>query len=419
MTLARQLSGKVFGEYKLGEYLGYSGIAHVYKAVHSQDHQHIAVQLLPNHFIDQPGFTETYLNKANPLIELRHKNIIPVVDCGVDNGFPYLVIEHFDGPTLQDLIDASENRKTKIPVEACLFIIQSLGAALSHAHKMSIPHGNLQPTNILLEKSGMVMVGDFRLYRIMIYKPQRQDVENDQPDGDLTSLLEDKRLDLSALGHIFYQIVTGRVPFETSSTLLFSREKPRPEIIPPSEFLPDISEEMERVIVKSLAQDKDERYQTIDQFISDLSKLKRDVETAMLPSAQLLELARTSGRFRESEMPEKIEPQKLDKTVLYFPDNGHTLALDEGQEYTIGRKYRGQPILPDIDLTPFKGYDWGISRMHASLKVSAGEATITDLDSSNGTWVAGKRIPPHEPTDLINKDIFLLGRLRLQILLPE
>jgi pSer/pThr/pTyr-binding forkhead associated (FHA) protein len=93
--------------------------------------------------------------------------------------------------------------------------------------------------------------------------------------------------------------------------------------------------------------------------------------------------------------------------------------LDEGQEYTIGRKYRGQPILPDIDLTPFKGYDWGISRMHASLKVSAGEATITDLDSSNGTWVAGKRIPPHEPTDLINKDIFLLGRLRLQILLPE
>jgi serine/threonine protein kinase len=189
---------------------------------------------------------------------------------------------------------------------------------------MSIPHGNLQPTNILLEKSGMVMVGDFRLYRIMIYKPQRQDVENDQPDGDLTSLLEDKRLDLSALGHIFYQIVTGRVPFETSSTLLFSREKPRPEIIPPSEFLPDISEEMERVIVKSLAQDKDERYQTIDQFISDLSKLKRDVETAMLPSAQLLELARTSGRFRESEMPEKIEPQKLDKTVLYFPDNGHT-----------------------------------------------------------------------------------------------
>ena len=214
MTIVKGLSGKAFGNYSLGDYLGYSGIAHVYKSSLPLTNEEIAIQLLPNHFIDQPGFAETFIRKANPLKTLRHPNIISVLDCGVSSGFPYLVTKHFDGPTLQDLVDASKKRTVRIPLEACLFIIHSLGAALSHAHHVGIPHGNLQSSNILLEKSGIVMVGDFQLYRIMIYKPQLRHEENDKPEVSKAGIREDKSLDLSALGHIFYQVVTGRPAYE-------------------------------------------------------------------------------------------------------------------------------------------------------------------------------------------------------------
>jgi serine/threonine protein kinase len=419
MTIVRGLSGKTFGNYTLGDYLGYSGIAHVYKSSLPMTNEEIAIQLLPNHFIDQPGFAETFIRKANPLKELRHPNIIPVLDCGVGNGFPYLVTKHFDGPTLQDLMDASRKRTVRIPLEACLFIIQSLSAALSHAHRVNKPHGNLQSINILLEKSGLVMVGDFQLYRIMIYKPQLRHEESERPEVSQASVQEDKALDLSALGHIFYQVVTGKPAYETSSTLLFSRERPRPPLRPPSDFVPEIPKLLEKVIEKMLAHDSEDRYRSIDEVIQELNNLKRDVKTTMLPSAQLLELAQSSGRFKDSDEIDVPDRGRSKQPVLYFPDNGHHLELEGGQEYTIGRKYQGQPIVPDIDLTPFKGYDWGISRMHATLRFSSDGVTITDLASSNGTWYSGQRIPANKPFELKHKDIFMLGRLRVQLLLPE
>jgi len=419
MTIARRLSGKTFGNYTLGDYLGYSGIAHVYKSSLPMTDEEIAIQLLPNHFVDQPGFAETFIRKATPLRDLRHPNIVPVLDCGVGNGFPYLVTKHFEGPNLQDLLDASKKRTVRIPLEACLFIIHSLGAALSHAHHVNKPHGNLQPANILLEKSGIVMVGDFQLYRIMIYKPRPRHEENDRTEVIRASIREDKTLDLSALGHIFYQIVTGKPAFETSSTLLFSREKPRPPLRPPSDFVPEIPILLGKIIEKMLAHAPEDRYQSIKEVIQELNNLKRDVKTTMLPSAQLLELAQSSGRFRDSDAIEIPDSGKSKQPVLYFPDNGHHLELEEQQEYTIGRKYQGQPIIPDIDLTPFKGYDWGISRMHAALRISPEGVTITDLASSNGTWYSGQRIPANKPFELKHKDIFMLGRLRVQLLLPE
>jgi serine/threonine-protein kinase len=418
MTSERRLSGKVFGDYTLGEYLGYSGIAHVYKAARHRSGYDVAIQLLPNHFIDQPGFNEAFIHNAGPLMGLRHQNIISVLDCGVDNGFPYLITQYFVGPTLQDLIETSKKRRSRIPISACLFIIDSLGAALNHAHKMGIPHGNLQASNVLLEKTGIVMVGDFRLYRIMIYKP-RLHIDEDWPGTDRYSILEDKRLDMSALGHIFYHIVTGQPPFESASTLLFSRGRPKPVLTPPSELVPDLPNGLEEVIYKMLAPDVADRYKSIDEILKDLTNLKQKVKTNMLPTGQLLDLARESRRYKDSESPLVVGPEEPEKIVLYFPDNRHILELEEGREYTLGRKSQNQPLIPDIDLTPLKGYDWGISRMHARLVVNDGEVTITDLNSSNGTWVSGKRISPNESFRVKSKETFLLGRMRLQVILPE
>jgi serine/threonine protein kinase len=273
-------------------------------------------------------------------------------------------------------------------------------------------------SNILLEESGIVMVSDFGLYRIMVYKPRFGSGSTEQQETQ-QSLNEEMQLDISSLGIIFYHLVTGKPPYESTSTLLFSRGSNKPNLVPPSTYTPEVPEKLEEVIVKSLAHDSDNQYHTIDELVKDLANLKRKVRTAMLPSAQLAELAQYSNRFTKFDVPETLTSKKIEKTTLYFPDNGQMLELKEGKEYSIGRQYKGQPILPDIDLTPFKGYDWGISRLHASLRAISSKVYITDLGSSNGTWIDGERITSNKPHELDNGDIFLLGRLRVQVLMPD
>ncbi len=418
MTLVRRFSGKGFGKYTLGDYLGYTGVAHVYKAVHPKTKKEITVHLLPNHFVDQPGFEEGFNRKASQLFDLRHMNIIPTLDSGVHQGYPYLVTTHIEGPTLQDLVETSEKREVKIPLEASLFVINSLCGALSHAHKAGIPHGNLSMSTILLEESGIVMVSDFGLYRIMIYKPQISSRKAKLKETK-QRLNEEMKLDIASLGIIFYHLVTGKTPYESSSTLLFSRGQNKPDLVPPSAYVPDIPEKLEEIIIKSLAHDDNNQYHFIDELVKDLANLKRKVRTAMLPSAQLIELAQSSNRFSQSEIPETAAAKNIENATLYFPDNGQLLELKEGKEYSIGRQYKGQPILPDIDLTPFKGYDWGISRLHASLRAISSKVYVTDLGSSNGTWINGERITSNKPYELDNGDVFLLGRLRVQVLMPD
>ena len=104
--------------------------------------------------------------------------------------------------------------------------------------------------------------------------------------------------------------------------------------------------------------------------------------------------------------------------AIYFLDTGQVLELDNNREYTLGRSYEGTPVVPDIDLTPFKAYEWGISRLHASLQTSTLEVVVKDLGSSNGTWHAGDRLETNQPYTLHHGDIVMLGKLRLQILLP-
>lgn len=102
--------------------------------------------------------------------------------------------------------------------------------------------------------------------------------------------------------------------------------------------------------------------------------------------------------------------------ALRMIDSSVTLPLEPG-EHTLGRTTGQQPILPDIDLTPYQAYQEGVSRLHATIKVAADEISITDLGSVNGTYVNGKKLPAHQPRILQEGDTILLGKLKMQILI--
>lgn len=105
--------------------------------------------------------------------------------------------------------------------------------------------------------------------------------------------------------------------------------------------------------------------------------------------------------------------------LLRILETGQTIPLEDGDEFTLGRISGSQPILPDIDLTPYKAYEGGVSRLHATIKVNRDEVTITDLGSANGTRINRKKIAAHQPYPLSNEDILSLGKFKAQILIER
>ncbi len=102
---------------------------------------------------------------------------------------------------------------------------------------------------------------------------------------------------------------------------------------------------------------------------------------------------------------------------LHLMDSGKILPLASRNEFTLGRLSEGQPIMPDIDLTPYQAYASGVSRLHAVVKRDANRVLVMDLGSSNGTYVNGRRINPHVEEPLSHGDIVALGKLKIQVLL--
>lgn len=101
---------------------------------------------------------------------------------------------------------------------------------------------------------------------------------------------------------------------------------------------------------------------------------------------------------------------------LHILDSGYILPLADRTEFTLGRVVDGQPIMPDVDLTPHNAYAYGVSRLHAVLKLMGDKIVVIDLDSSNGTYVNGVRIPPQVETPLVHGDVITLGKLKIQVL---
>lgn len=103
--------------------------------------------------------------------------------------------------------------------------------------------------------------------------------------------------------------------------------------------------------------------------------------------------------------------------ALYLIEAKQTLQLAGRSEFTLGRVAEGQPILPDVDLSPFDAYAQGVSRLHAALKINKNRVAIMDLGSSNGTRVNGQKIVPHVDYPISHNDQIALGKLRIQILI--
>ncbi|HET9905192.1 MAG TPA: FHA domain-containing protein [Anaerolineales bacterium] len=120
---------------------------------------------------------------------------------------------------------------------------------------------------------------------------------------------------------------------------------------------------------------------------------------------------------KRSARPEPVSAPSNSWISLHLMDSGKILPLASRNEFTLGRLSEGQPIMPDIDLTPYQAYASGVSRLHAVVKRDNNRVAVMDLGSSNGTYVNGRRLNPHTEEALSHGDIVALGKLKIQILL--
>lgn len=122
-------------------------------------------------------------------------------------------------------------------------------------------------------------------------------------------------------------------------------------------------------------------------------------------------------KVQSEEVEKNVPPTPTDASLsLFLVDIGEVIPLEGLSEFTIGRSSEDQPILPDIDLGPYNAYEYGVSRLHASIKISQPNAVLTDFGSANGTQLNGQKVSPNKPYPVTHGDIIILGKMKIQLL---
>jgi len=411
--------GATIGKYQLTEFLGEGALAKVYKAYHPDLRRNASMKILHPTLLKDPEFVSNFKEEASNLARLKHPNIVQIYDASITPKFPYFVLEYIQGCSLRQFMTEHKQKQTRIPITTSLRIAYSIGLALAFAHKNNIIHRDVKPSNILLEDTGRVVLADFGLAQLTgqpDLSPESLPVGTPAYSAPEQALGQpsEPRSDLYSLGIIFFEMLTGFQPNRATDSLQTTINHLTRDVPSPLDYFPELPEEVAEIVIKSTRRNINDRYTSVDEFLSELTNVRIKIKTAKLPTASLKDLQISSDRVASWAAPDLEDAGSV--VSLHFVDTGQVINLDLNREYLIGRQHKSQPIIPDIDLTPFNAYEWGISRLHASLTVRQDQIRITDLGSSNGTWHAGKRLPADEPYELFHGDVIHLGKLKIQIL---
>jgi serine/threonine-protein kinase len=257
------LVGKSLDRYALAEQIGQGGMSTVYRAVDGRTQQEAAVKVLSPTISSDKRFVRRFRREAGLLFRLRHPNIVPVTDYGEASGFVYLVMPFVQGDTLHDRMV-----QQRISVPDLAKWIGQVADGLQFAHDQGVIHRDIKPANVLISRTGNALLTDFGLARLVegsasltgsMLMGTPAYVSPEQGRGQKL----DARSDQYALGVILYQIAAGRLPFEADTpmgTVLQHIQEPVPPI---RGFNKNVSPALERVLVKALAKDPEDRFPSV------------------------------------------------------------------------------------------------------------------------------------------------------------
>ncbi|WP_408954394.1 Stk1 family PASTA domain-containing Ser/Thr kinase [Natroniella sp. ANB-PHB2] len=272
--------GKVLNNrYELIEKIGTGGMAIVYLAQDELLGREVAVKVLQPQFTDDIAAVKRFRHEAQAVASFSHQNIVNIYDIAKDGDFQYIIMEHIEGDNLKEKL----KRAGKLEVAEAVKIVQEVCQALITAHRNNIVHCDIKPHNILLTSAGKVKVTDFGIAQAitaatMVHTESivgsAHYLSPEQAKGSKITM----RSDIYSLGIVLYELVTGELPFKGDTSVSVALKHIEQEVTPPQELNPDLPPQLVNIILKSIAKDPAERYNSAVEMLKDLREVSRQLD---------------------------------------------------------------------------------------------------------------------------------------------
>ncbi|HEX2424343.1 MAG TPA: Stk1 family PASTA domain-containing Ser/Thr kinase [Actinomycetota bacterium] len=284
------LSGRTLGgRYRVEGELGRGGMARVYRGIDSVLGRPVAVKVLSAQYAEDATFVARFRREAQAAARLNHPNLVQVYDTGSDDGVHYIVMEYVEAKTLADYLSGGG----RIMPERAVELAEAVCDALEVAHAQGVIHRDVKPANIMVTRDGHVKVTDFGIARVTTNETVEQTaavlgtasyLSPEQAQGGAI----DQRSDLYSLGCVLYEMLTGRPPFTADSPVAVASKHVLEQPIPPSRTNRDVSPQLDAVVMRALAKNPDNRYQSAAEMKEDLERARHGMPvmaTPLLPDA--------------------------------------------------------------------------------------------------------------------------------------
>jgi beta-lactam-binding protein with PASTA domain/tRNA A-37 threonylcarbamoyl transferase component Bud32 len=313
MAVQDTLIGTLFdGRYRVIRRLGSGGMANVYLAEDTELGRSVAIKVLDEKHAKDEQFVERFRREAKNAASLQHPNIVSIYDRGEAEGTYYIAMECIEGRTLKELLVA----RGPLPVDQAVAYARQILGAIRFAHRKGIVHRDIKPHNVLVDADGRLKVTDFGIARAGASQMTEagsiigtaQYLSPEQARGAPV----DQRSDLYSVGVVLYEMLTGSVPFtgDTPVEIAMKHISAVPE--PPSAKRPEVPEDLDMIVLRALAKDPDERFQTAEEMDAELGRLAAglgvtdataDAATAVLAGSGVSDAAPTAVVRRRPPPP--------------------------------------------------------------------------------------------------------------------
>lgn len=269
---------KLDGRYLLEELVGEGGMANVYRAMDLKEQRTVAVKILKEECTESEEMVRRFKNESKAISILNHPGIVKVYDVSVTDKIQYMVMEYVDGITLKEYLS---QRGGPLTWKETLHFITQVLEALSHAHSKGVVHRDVKPQNIMLQSNGQVKLMDFGIARFSqaenyaLGNKAIGSVHYISPE-QAKGMSTDATTDIYSVGVMMYEMLSGKLPFESNSAVSVAIKQISDEAVPLSKLMPDLPTGLSEICCKAMAKDHRDRYQSAPAMLEAIRRFKQD-----------------------------------------------------------------------------------------------------------------------------------------------